>query len=181
MQAESGWARMSQFMGGNQRGAWFLPELDDEVLVAFVGGDPNMPVVLGGMWNGQDTPPQNNDDGDNNIKQIKTRTGLTLTFDDKKAEESVRLETPNGNSVKVSQANGIEISVANSVIHIENGLITIETKNSTVIKSGKITLTAPNISLDADKVICSKTLECEALMATTEIAENYTPGGGNII
>lgn len=52
---ESNWARVMFAAGG--RSQWTLPEIDDEVLVGFVGGDPRAPVVLGGLWNGVDKPP----------------------------------------------------------------------------------------------------------------------------
>jgi len=46
------WARLATLMGGNNRGSWFIPDVNDEVLVAFEGGDPRRPYVLGGLWNG---------------------------------------------------------------------------------------------------------------------------------
>ena len=49
------WARLATLMGGNNRGSWFIPDVDDEVLVAFEGGDPRRPYVLGGLWNGSDS------------------------------------------------------------------------------------------------------------------------------
>ena len=45
-------------MAGTNRGIWFVPDVDDEVLVAFEGGDPRRPYVLGGLWNGKDAPPR---------------------------------------------------------------------------------------------------------------------------
>ena len=60
---ESDWSRMASPMAGGGRGAYFLPEVEDEVLVAFEHGDVRCPYVVGGMWNGQDAPPANNSDG----------------------------------------------------------------------------------------------------------------------
>ena len=60
--AESFWARVASPMAGNARGLYFLPEVDDEVLVAFQHGRPEAPVVLGGLWNGKDKPPADNAD-----------------------------------------------------------------------------------------------------------------------
>ena len=50
------WARLATLMAGNNRGSWFIPDVDDEVLVSFEGGDPRRPVVLGSLWNGKDRP-----------------------------------------------------------------------------------------------------------------------------
>ena len=53
------WARVATLMAGNDRGTWFIPEPDDEVLIAFAAGDPRRPYVVGALWNGQDTPLSN--------------------------------------------------------------------------------------------------------------------------
>ncbi|MCX6830716.1 MAG: phage baseplate assembly protein V, partial [candidate division Zixibacteria bacterium] len=55
---ESPWLRTTSGYAGNNRGIYFMPEVDDEVLVGFEMGDSNMPVVLGSLWNGMDKPPQ---------------------------------------------------------------------------------------------------------------------------
>jgi len=56
---ESNWARVAVPFAGHNRGAWFIPQVDDEVLVAFLHGDINKPVVIGCLWNGKDRPPEN--------------------------------------------------------------------------------------------------------------------------
>ena len=60
------WARLATFMAGNNRGSWFIPDVDDEVLVAFEGGDARRPYVIGSLWNGRDTPPESMDGAGNN-------------------------------------------------------------------------------------------------------------------
>ena len=51
------WARVVVPFAGNNRGCFFIPDVGDEVLVVYLGGDSRYPVVLGGLWNGQDTAP----------------------------------------------------------------------------------------------------------------------------
>src|SRR5258708_1417769 len=51
------WARLATMMAGGGRGSWFVPDPQDEVLVAFEGGNPRRPYVVGALWNGQDNPP----------------------------------------------------------------------------------------------------------------------------
>ena len=71
------WARIATLMGGNNRGSWFIPDVNDEVLVAFEGGDPRRPYVLGGLWNGSDSPPESMDGGgQNNKKVLCSRNGV---------------------------------------------------------------------------------------------------------
>src|SRR5687767_13756357 len=52
------WARVATMMAGANRGTWFIPDPGDEVLIAFEGGDPEWPYVLGGLWNGKDSSPE---------------------------------------------------------------------------------------------------------------------------
>src|SRR5262249_17854589 len=60
------WARLATLMGGKNRGSWFVPDVNDEVLVAFEGGEPRRPYILGGLWNGSDSPPESMDGGGKN-------------------------------------------------------------------------------------------------------------------
>jgi uncharacterized protein involved in type VI secretion and phage assembly len=73
------WARIATLMAGQQRGAWFIPEPEDEVLVAFEAGDPRRPIVVGALWNGVDVPPERMD-RNNNIRSITSRSGIRVTI-----------------------------------------------------------------------------------------------------
>ncbi|MCK4734088.1 MAG: hypothetical protein KAT65_16670, partial [Methanophagales archaeon] len=89
---ESNWARVATVMAGKDRGTFFLPEVDDEVLVAFDRGDINHPYVIGSLWNGVDTPPETNADGKNNIRKIKSRSGHEIIFDDNHKQKKEKIE-----------------------------------------------------------------------------------------
>ncbi len=88
---ESHWARLSMPMAGRERGWMTIPEIDDEVLVSFVHGDINNAIVLGSLYNGVDTPPYANEDGENNLRVFQSRSGHRLTFDDTKGDERMEL------------------------------------------------------------------------------------------
>ena len=88
---ESYWARVVTPMAGRERGWVSIPEVDDEVLVSFVRGDIQNAVVVGSLYNGKDTPPYANEDGDNNLRVFQSRSGHRLTFDDTQGEERVEL------------------------------------------------------------------------------------------
>ena len=94
------WARVVTPMAGNERGWVSLPEVEDEVLVAFLHGDIHHAVVVGALFNGQDKPPYANEDGDNNIRMFKSRSGHTVTFDDTSGGEKIEMVT-SGEAVKV--------------------------------------------------------------------------------
>lgn len=76
------WARLATMMGGNNRGTWFIPDVNDEVLVVFEAGDPRRPYVVGALWNGSDSPPDSMDGAGNNYRKvICSRNGVKVTLD----------------------------------------------------------------------------------------------------
>ena len=88
---ESFWARLVMPMAGKKRGWMTIPEVDDEVLVAFVHGDINHAIVIGSLYNGVDVPPYANEDGNNDLRVFQSRSGHRLTFDDKSGDERIEL------------------------------------------------------------------------------------------
>lgn len=76
------WAPIVMPGAGKNRGWFFIPEPEDEVLVMFEHGDVHRPLIVGAMWNGKDTPPGDNKNGKNDNRMIKSRQGSKLTFDD---------------------------------------------------------------------------------------------------
>lgn len=88
----SHWARVAQPYAGPGRGAFWLPEIGDEVVAMFDRGDPNHPYILGGVWNGEDAvPPPGNPDGENNHKIWQTRKGHKIVFEDTEGGEKVTI------------------------------------------------------------------------------------------
>src|SRR3954471_1579186 len=77
------WCPIIMLGAGKNRGWFFIPEKDDEVLVMFEHGDLNRPLVVGALWNGKDKPPDKTPDG-NPRRMIKSRAGSKITFDDDK-------------------------------------------------------------------------------------------------
>ena len=111
---ESFWARIAAPMAGNDRGVYFLPEIDDEVLVMFERGDVRFPYVIGSLWNGKDQAPASNADGKNNLRVIKSRSGHLIKLNDEKGKETVEI-------IDSSGRNSIVIDTANNTITITSG------------------------------------------------------------
>ena len=107
---ESYWARIATLMAGKDIGTFFLPEVGDEVLVAFEHGDINHPYVIGALWNGVDTPPETNEDGKNNIRKIKSRSGHEIIFDDndEQKKEKIEIHTKAGHAFVLDDSAGAE-------------------------------------------------------------------------
>lgn len=137
---ESHWARMVTPMAGNDRGFYMLPEVDDEVLCAFEHGNVENPYVLGALWNGKDKMPANNDDGDNNIRVVKSRSGHVIRLDDTAGAEKIEIADGAGKESLVfdTAANTITLTADQDVV--------IESKNGKVKVTGKkgVEITAPD-------------------------------------
>lgn len=106
---ESFWARLSTPMAGPDRGIQFIPEVDDEVLVAFEHGDIRRPYVLGALWNGVDKPVEPSDKAVVSHKVehriIKTRIGHTILMDDTDKKGEVRITTCNKHFLTLDDKN----------------------------------------------------------------------------
>jgi uncharacterized protein involved in type VI secretion and phage assembly len=96
----SAWARVAAPMAGKERGAFLMPEIDDEVLVAFEDGDFDVPYVVGFLWNGQDTPPEST----NQNRVIKTPGGHELRFEDTGGSKKVILRSDGGHKVEIDDS-----------------------------------------------------------------------------
>jgi uncharacterized protein involved in type VI secretion and phage assembly len=131
---ETDWCRVAQLYAGNSSGAKapygsvFVPEVGDEVLVAFTQGDMRFPYVLGGLYSETDKPPVERS-ASKDVKMIRTKAGHELTFDDSSGARRVRVRTAGGQV--------IDLDDAGSKISITNG------------KGAEIVLDGPNVTIKA--------------------------------
>ena len=116
--AESNWARVATPMAGGGRGCYFLPEVGDEVLVAFEHGSPESPYVVGALWNGKDRPPVSNADGRNDVREIRSRSGHVIRLTDTgKAERIEIIDAGGRNSIVLStKDNKITITAGADIV-----------------------------------------------------------------
>lgn len=121
-QDESHWARVVSPMAGPERGLFCLPEVDDEVLIAFEHGLAEFPYVLGSLWNGKDKPPTANEDGKNNLRFIKSRSGHIIRLDDTDGSEKIEIIDKSGkNSVVINTKENSMTITAEADITIQSG------------------------------------------------------------
>lgn len=183
-QQAKAWARLSTMMAGKDRGTWFIPEVDDEVLVSFMAGDPAWPIVIGALWNGKDTPPETMD-SDNNVRSITSRSGHKLTFDDTSGSEVVSLTTQGGHEVTLDDASGGTLTIQHSggaKIEIDSsGKITISTTNQVSVQApAGVEVTAGKVTVNAGMSQFSGVVKADTVITNTIVAATYTPGAGNV-
>ena len=107
---ESSWCRLITPMAGKQRGWVTLPEVDDEVILGFAYRS-GLPYVLGAVFNGEDTPPYANEDGNNDLRVFQSRSGHRVTFDDTSGSERVELITHNEEVKVIWDSSGKTLAV----------------------------------------------------------------------
>lgn len=176
------WARVASAFAGNNRGAFLIPEVGDEVLVTFVNGDPRYPIVIGGLWNGSDTAPESISGGRNVRKVIRSKNGVKLTLEDEDGQEKCILETPGMQKVTLKDGPGqitIEDSNGNS-IKLESSGVTITGAAKVTVNASQVAVSAGMVQVDAGISKFSGVVQCDTLIATTVVATTYTPGAGNV-
>jgi Rhs element Vgr protein len=150
------WARLATLDAGDGRGTYFRPEIDDEVVVGFLDGDPRFPVVLGQCHSSAKPAPETATD-DNNVKGYVSRSKLKLTFDDDK--KAVVLETPAGNKLTLSE-DGKSVALADqngsSVTLDQDGITLKSAKDLTLKAAGDVVLQGNNLKLTADAGFTAK-------------------------
>ncbi len=144
---EKVWARLSTMYATKDAGTFFFPEVDDEVIVGFLQGDPSYPVIVGSVYNPKGQKPPHSPDQNNTVKAIVTKNKLRMTFEDQK--KNIIIETPGGNKVTISD---------------ENKKITIQDSNN-----NKIETSNSGILMDSPKTIELKALQDIKLTATKDV------------
>ena len=113
-ETKSAWARLATPMAGKEMGLVIYPEKDDEVLIDFVNGNVNTPVILGSLYNGKEKPPFDNADGENNIRTFVSRSGHVIEIDDKSGSEKITITDKSGGLIIEMDSSSETITVTSS-------------------------------------------------------------------
>lgn len=148
--SQSVWARLSSFYVGNSFGAYFMPEINDEVVLGFMNDDPRFPIILGSLYSTAIPSPITPDDT-NSIKTIITSSLLQIKFDDK--NKVITILTPGGNSIVLSDLDkGILLTDQN------NNTIQLNDKGISINSQSDINISATNgISIQGTTISMSGT------------------------
>ena len=180
------WARVAVPFAGDQRGAFFIPSVGDEVIVVFVNNDSRFPVVVGSLWNGHDhAPDQFGGSGDAVDRWLfvgKAGTRIAIV-EDSTNQSTVEFKTHSGISGTLTDQGSGKIEfkdTAGSSIKIDSSGITLQTSSNVQVQASQVQVTASQVTVNAAMSTFSGMVQCDVMQATTVIATTYTPGAGNI-
>ncbi len=147
MDEEGVWARLATLDAGNERGTYFRPEVDDEVVVGFFHDDPAFPVILG-MLHSSAFPPPEEAAEDNHLKGYTSREKLKLVFDDENG--AITLETPESNILILADGDGgitLSDQNGNSLVMNSDGIELASDGNIKIVAGGDVGVEGVNTEL----------------------------------
>lgn len=177
------WARVAVPFAGSDRGAFFLPDVGDEVLIGFVHGDSRFAVVLGGLWNGNAAPPE--ELGGDRVDRwtIVGKAGTRIAIvEESAASATIKFSTPNGVTGELTDSGGgkIQLRAAGSTITIDSSGVQIKTGASVSVKASTVDVSAGSVNVKSGMSSFSGIVQCDMLITNSVISSSYTPGAGNI-
>lgn len=179
------WARVAVPFAGPGRGAFLLPSVGDEVLVGFVGGDPGHPVVLGGLWNGGQRPPERLGGDGSRVDRwsLTTPAGTRIAIvEETGSSPQISLTTPQGVRVELSDEGGgtLTCEAQGSTVTMDAEGVSISTGERLAIDAGTVEISAGRVQVNTSAAAFSGVVECNSLTTTTAMAGTYMPGAGNV-
>ena len=175
------WARLATLDAGKDRGTYFRPEIDDEVVVGFLAGDPRQAVVLGMLHSSAKPTPEPLSD-DNHKKGYCSREKLRLIFDDE--NKVIELQTPAGNVLSLSEDDsGITLQDQNDnkVVLSPDGILLDSAKDLTIKARADVKIEGVNVEVSASagfKAGASGTAEMKGASTTVQGSASLTLSGG---
>lgn len=175
------WARLGTVMAGRDSGTLFIPEVGDEVLVAFVRGDIRAPCVMGALWS-KTAPPPSVGDPPASVMLIRSRSGVTLRILDDTDNKSLVVETPGGQRLILDDSPGTvraEDTHGNSVTLSPSG-VRISAASSVEVSASTLVVSAGLVTVNAGMSQFSGVVKCDTLISNAVVSASYTPGAGNV-
>ena len=153
-------------------GIFFLPEVGDQVVVAFLGDNPDLPIMLGGFWSNVQMPPvtgenaesERNKNGKNNLRFIRSRSGHRVVFDDTKGDEKMQLISSSGamkfeflvkDSLIRMVSKGMDMQALKRILFSGEECV-VKAKKGFVSKSENIKVEGKNVNVKAGNAITVK-------------------------
>lgn len=145
----SEWCRVAQPYAGKGYGFYWVPEIDDEVVVAFMHGDMRIPIVVGSLYNGVDRPPITRNGRD--PKVILTRAGHRILLEDDAGQQKIEIVDASGNNSIVidTTSNSIAIAAQGDIKVEATGQLTLSGNSGVTVSSpGTVKISGSMIELN---------------------------------
>ena len=177
------WARVAVPFAKADRGAFFLPDVGDEVLVVFLNGDLRFPMVVGGLWNGRDQAPDSLPGDRVDRWTITGKAGTKFSIvEEQSGQEKIVFETPGGvKGTLTDEAGGkIKLEAAGNTVTMETSGVTIQAAAKVTVQASQVEVSAGMVTVNAGMSKFSGVVQCDTLISNTVVSAMYTPGAGNI-
>src|SRR5579871_1461872 len=148
------WARVAVPFAGDGHGAFFIPDVGDEVLATFINGDPRLPIVVGGLWNGAASPPETLGGSGDKVDRWtfvgKRKTRIAIV-EEQDGQATIELTTPGGVSATLQETGGgkIECQAAGTTITIDTSGVSINCSSNVNVQASQVSVTAGTVSVSA--------------------------------
>ena len=179
------WARVAVPFAGENHGAFMIPDVGDEVLINFINGDTRFPVVIGSLWNGGASVPEQLGGSGDSIDRwsITGKHGTRIAIEEESvATAKVLITTPGGVSGELTDEGGgkIEFKSSGTTLTIDPQGVTINTSMNLTVQATMVKVSAGLVTVDAGMTKFSGVVQADSIITNSIISASYTPGAGNI-
>ena len=172
------WAAVVTHSAGAGYGISALPRLEELVVVGFVA--PEMPLVLGAIWSGGNSHPDEARPVEENYT-LRTPEGSQIRLDDANGPK-IEIKTSSGYLVRITEEGGgtILLEKGSEKVEMSSSGISITAGSEVSIEAGQVKISAGTLTVDAGMSNFSGVVKCDALISNSVVGTTYTPGAGNI-
>lgn len=180
----SGWIPVMTAYAGKGYGMYQLPEVGDEVVIAFQMGDRNCPIVIGSLWSQKNTLPAGTPNKENSVKRFRTKGGCQILISEEKDKEKLTITTPGALTISMddekqvisigdkNKKNQVEIDGKNGTISLSaEKKLSVKVDGKEVLSAGKgtVSLKADSIAVEAGQSLKLKGQSCKIQGASAEL------------
>lgn len=182
-------ARLCVPFAGSGRGCFMVPDVDDEVIVSFIGGDPRQAVVMGAVWNGRNAPPETLGGDGRNVDRwaFVGKSGTRIAVVEESGNATIHLETKSGGqdiaSIVIDRSDGgkITMKAGQTELVLDVNGMRVNTPGNCELQCSAHNVTSATVDVQAALSSFSGVIDAAAAVQTAAvIGASYTPGAGNI-
>jgi len=172
------WASVVAPSAGQGYGVSFIPRLDEIVVLAFI--TPEVPLVLGSVWAGQSSVPEDADPQEDHYV-VRTPAGTVVEFDDGDGPK-IEMRTRSGYRININEGSSGEVTIERGAqsVKLTASEINIDSSGPVNINSSTVNVSAAMVQVDAGMSKFSGVVQADTVIATSVVGTTYTPGAGNI-